>query len=284
MLLVVLYNLAMSRQHHPIRNLILDMDGVLWHGDRPVPGLNEFFQQLEQLNIGFVLLTNNARKVAKQYSEKLAGFGIAVPPEKILTSAEAAARYLRDFHLGGKRVYVVGDSGLRLALAEQGFDLLDQNGFVDAGARADIVVVGFTPHFCYDQLASATYLINRGADFVGTNPDVTFPTEYGPLPGAGSMLAFLETATGLQPKVLGKPNQTVFQQALQMLDGTKLDTVMVGDRLETDIVGGYASGLRTVLLLSGISTMDDAASSRVKPDWILDDLAALTEFILEYIP
>ncbi|MGD8805460.1 MAG: HAD-IIA family hydrolase, partial [Chloroflexota bacterium] len=220
-----------------------------------------------------------ARNVATQYSEKLAGFGVAVPPEQILTSAEATSRYLRDFYPEGTLIYIVGDSGLRLALAKNGFDLLEAEGFVGDEARADIVVVGFTPHFCYDQLASATYLINNGAGFIGTNPDVTFPTEYGPLPGAGSMLAFLETATGVKPLVLGKPNTTIFEQALRTLGGTRSNTVMVGDRLSTDVEGAHAAGLRSVLLLSGISTLDDVAASNTKPDWIMDDLEALTEFI-----
>jgi 4-nitrophenyl phosphatase len=269
----------MSEQIQPIRNLIIDMDGVLWHRDRPVPGLQAFFRQLRLSGIGFVLATNNARNVATQYSDKLAGFGVEVPPEQILTSAEATSRYLRTSYPEGTRVYVVGDSGLRIALAENGFELLEGNGFVGAEARADIVVVGFTPHFCYDQLASATYLINSGASFIGTNPDVTFPTEYGPLPGAGSMLAFLETATGVKPVVLGKPNAAIFEQALRILGGTQSDTVMVGDRLSTDIEGGHAAGLRTVLLLSGISTLDDVARTNARPDWILDDLAALTNLL-----
>jgi 4-nitrophenyl phosphatase len=271
----------MTRSDYPINNLIIDMDGVLWHGDRPVAGLAAFFEQLRRLNIGFVLATNNARKIATQYSEKLAGFGVQVPPDRILTSAEAAARYLCAIYPRGTSVYVVGDSGLQLAMVENGFRLLDGDVFANAEARPELVVVGFTPYFCYDDLARAAYLINKGATFIGTNPDRTFPTEYGPLPGAGSMLSFLETATGVEPKVLGKPNPAIFEQALQQLEGTKLDTVMVGDRLGTDIIGGQAAGLRTVLLLSGISNMEDVQESGVKPDWVLDDLVSLTEFLSE---
>ena len=173
----VLYNWLMSERNHPIRNLILDMDGVLWHGDRPVPGLQAFFEQLSRSRIGYVLATNNARKVAAQYSEKLAGFGVTVPEEQILTSAEATARHLRGTHPSGARAYVVGDTGLRLAMAINRFTLVEGEGFIGDGATADIVVVGFTLYFCYDDLASATYFINRGASFLGTNPDVTFPTE-----------------------------------------------------------------------------------------------------------
>lgn len=269
----------MSTNDQPIQNLILDMDGVLWHGDRPVPGLASFFSQLNRSGIGYVLATNNARKTAAQYEEKLAGFGVRVQSRQILTSAENAASYLQSKNPEGTRVYVVGDVGLKLAMANHGFEVLEDKGFVGDSAAADIVVVGFTPYFCYDQLASAAHLIRNGASFIGTNPDVTFPTEFGPLPGAGSMLAFLETATGVQPAVLGKPNPAIFEQALKLLDGTPGNTVMVGDRLGTDISGGHASGLRTILLLSGISGMDDVSNSDIKPDWILKDLAALTEFI-----
>ena len=271
----------MDKSKSSIRNLILDMDGVLWHGETPAPGLQQFFKQLRRSRIGFVLATNNARKVAAQYSEKLEGFGVAVPPEQILTSAETTALHLQANYPKGATVYVVGDNGLRLAMTSRGFELLPGDGFVGAGAQADIVVVGFTPHFCYEQLASATYLINQGAHFVGTNPDITIPTEHGPLPGAGSMLSFLETATGVPPTVLGKPGTPIFEEALRLLNGTIDDTVMVGDRLGTDIAGGHAAGMRTILLLSGISRMEDVASSKVKPDWILRDLRALTTFMRE---
>lgn len=272
----------MNRKDLPFQNLILDMDGVLWHGDTPVPGLAAFFEQLRLSDIGFVLATNNARKVASQYSEKLDSFGISVSPEQILTSAEATALHLRALYPPGARAYIVGDSGLRIAMKAQKFELLDGEGFVGEGAQADLVVVGFTPHFCYEQMASAAYLINRGAQFVGTNPDVTFPTEYGPLPGAGAMLSFLETATSVQPTVLGKPGTAIFKEALNRLQGSPGDTIMVGDRLGTDIAGGHAAGLRTVLLLSGISTMDDVHGSQIKPDWIFDDLQALTFFIRQH--
>lgn len=271
----------MDKSDSSIRNLILDMDGVLWHGETPVPGLKQFFEQLRRSGIGFVLATNNARKVATQYSEKLAGFEVSVPPKQILTSAEATALHLRDAYPNGATVYVVGDTGLQLAMTDRNFTLLPAEGFVGGDARADIVVVGFTPYFCYEQLASAAYLINHGARFVGTNPDITFPTEYGPLPGAGSMLSFLETATGVSPTVLGKPGRAIFAEALRLLNGTTQDTVMVGDRLGTDIAGGHGAGLRTVLLLSGISQMEDIDSFEVKPDWILTDLQELTTFIKE---
>ena len=281
LLLGIRYNLRiMIKSNDTIRNLILDMDGVLWHGDTPVSGLAEFFSALRQLQIGFVLATNNATKISYDYAEKLSGFGIEIAASNILTSAEATALYLKQRRPDGAVVYVVGENGLRTALIEQGFELIDTEGFVGADIDADFVVAGMTRHVCYMQLASASHLINSGATFVGTNPDVTFPTEIGPLPGAGSILSFIETATGVEPIIIGKPNRGVFDEAIRRLNGNISDTVMVGDRLNTDIAGGHAAGLKTILLLSGISSRNDLTNSPVQPDWIFSDLRELTRFLL----
>ncbi|MFW6182689.1 MAG: haloacid dehalogenase, partial [Chloroflexota bacterium] len=185
-----------------------------------MPGLPEFFATLRRLNIGFVLATNNATKVATQYTEKLARFGVDVPTEAILTSAEATADHLQEQYGPGTTVYVVGETGLRTAMRRRGFELLESDDFVGAGARTDLVVVGFTRHVCYLQLASAAHLINNGARFVGTNPDVTFPAEAGPMPGAGSLLAFLQAATAQEPTVIGKPGRAIFLEALDRLGST----------------------------------------------------------------
>jgi len=276
----ILYNSRiMNSNNDKIRNLILDMDGVLWHGDTPVSGLADFFSTIRQLQMNFVLATNNATKISFDYVEKFARFGIEISASNVLTSAEATALYLKQKHSDGAVIYVVGEKGLRTALLEQGFELIENEGFVGANAHADIVVAGMTPHVCYNQLASASHLINKGAIFVGTNPDVTFPTEIGPLPGAGSILSFIETATGIEPIVIGKPNRAVFDEAIQRLNGNLSDTVMVGDRLNTDIAGGHAAGLRTVLLLSGISDRNDLVNSPIQPDWIFSDLRQLTGFL-----
>lgn len=269
----------MKTQNESIRNLILDMDGVLWHGDTPVPGLKEFFTTLDQLQLEYILATNNATKIARDYSQKLGGFGIDIPERKILTSAETTARYLKRRCPDGAIIYVVGESGLRTAISDHGFELITTEGFVGANARADFVVVGMTRHVCYPQLASASYLIDNGAVFIGTNPDLTFPTEIGPLPGAGSILSFISAATGIKPLIIGKPNSIVFEEAIRRLNGNLSDTVMVGDRLNTDIVGGKSAGLRTVLLLSGISDREDLNESPIQPDWIFSDLQELTKFL-----
>ncbi len=262
-----------------LKNLVIDMDGVLWHGDRPVPGLERFFTTLHHLNIGFVLATNNATKTASQYVEKLAGFGVKLPSSQVLTSSGATAHYLSQRFPAGTKAYVVGEIGLQAAMEEYGFKLLETDDFVGTNTRADVVVAGMTQHVCYRQLASAAFLINHGALFVGTNPDITFPTEIGPLPGAGSILAFLETATGIKPIIIGKPNKSMFEEALRRLFAVPEETAMIGDRLNTDIAGGQQAGLRTILLYSGITKEEDLANSSIRPDWTFADLEELTGYL-----
>jgi 4-nitrophenyl phosphatase len=141
-----------------------------------------------------------------------------------------------------------------------------------------------TRHVCYKQLAIANHLINQGADFIGTNPDVTFPSEFGLMPGAGSILAFLETSSGITPTVIGKPNAVLFEEALHRLPGTVRDTVMVGDRINTDVLGALSLGLRTILLLSGISNREELDDSDVIPDWVFEDLLSLTNALATDLP
>jgi 4-nitrophenyl phosphatase len=264
-----------------IRTLILDMDGVLWRGETPMPGLAEFFATLRELDIGFVLATNNATKVATQYTEKLARFGVAVAPEQILTSSEATAAYLRGRYAAGASTYAVGEVGLRFALEDAGFSLLPAGGLVSGGTQVDVVVVGLNRDACWEQLASAAYLVNQGALFVGTNGDVSFPTEMGPLPGAGALVAMVEAATGVKPVIVGKPSPAMFEEALRRLDAKRETTVMVGDRLETDIAGAKSVGLRTLLVLSGVTTRERLLESDIQPDAAINDIGSLASALRE---
>ncbi|MCA9993595.1 MAG: HAD-IIA family hydrolase [Anaerolineales bacterium] len=259
--------------------LVLDMDGVLWRGETAMPGLADFFATLRRRQLNFMLATNNATKIATQYTEKLARFGVAVPPEQILTSAEATAGFLRQQYPAGARIFVVGEQGLHLALAAQGFELLPNNGRLDPTARADLVVVGFNRHATYTDMATAAYLIRQGARFIGTNPDKTFPSEIGPLPGAGSLLAFVETGSGQAPTIVGKPGRVLFDEAVRRLGTRPEQTAMVGDRLETDIAGGQNAGLRTILLLSGVTGREELARSPIHPDLVLADITALAAYL-----
>lgn len=259
-----------------IKNLILDMDGVLWHGETPLPGLADFFKTLRKHDIQFVMVTNNASKTPQQYVEKLARFGVAVGEDQIFTSAEATGDYLQKTYGKGANAFVVGDVGLQTAVRKRGFRLLSVEEAM-GGETAVFVVAGFNPNAVYAQMAAGALLIHKGAHFIGTNPDLTFPSEYGPLPGAGSFLAFLQAATGVEPVVIGKPGPLIFQMAMEKLGGTRQNTAMVGDRLETDIAGGKAAGIQTILVLSGISQRNDVAKANgLQPDFIFEDIQEIS--------
>lgn len=258
-----------------IKNLILDMDGVLWHGETPLPGLADFFATLHDLQINFVLATNNASKTPEQYQDKFARFGIHIEQEQVLTSAEATASYLSGDYPKETAVFVVGGDGIRHALTRRGFELLTVQDVLD-GRRAEIVVVGIWREVSYDDFAAAAICINHGAAFIGTNPDVNFPSEWGKLPGAGSFLALLQVTTDVEPTVIGKPGPIIFQDAVKRLGSTLENTAMVGDRLNTDIAGGKAAGLNTILVLSGISTEEDVTQANgLMPDYVFADINEL---------
>ena len=251
-----------------VRHLIVDMDGVLWRGNQPVDGLAEFFAFLRQHDVRFILATNNASKGADQYAEKLARFGVEAPLESILTSAQATAAYLTTVAPPGTPVHVLGAEGLRDALTERGFVLTDD------GAR--YVVVGWTQEMTWRNLAQAALLIQRGATFIGANPDTNYPTEEGLVPGNGAQLAALQVTTGVAPLVIGKPEPGLYQEAMRRLGSTPETTAALGDRLDTDIVGGRRVGLFTILVLSGVATAADLAASPVKPDLVCADVRELT--------
>lgn len=265
-----------------LRNLIIDMDGVLWHGDTAVPGLADFFKTLRHQAINFVLATNNASKTPAQYVAKLARFGVSVEPAQIVTSAIAAADFLATATAPGSpanvNVFIVGGDGLHQALHQRGFSILSVADVMERGQRAQAVVVGFWRDVTYADFAAGTVCINHGARFIGANPDVNYPSEWGPLPGAGAFLALIQAATGVPPTVIGKPGAIMFQEALRRLGGTPENTAMVGDRLNTDIAGGKAAGLHTILVLSGISTREALAQAKgQQPDDVCADITALAK-------
>lgn len=262
----------------PIKQLILDMDGVLWHGETPMPGLADFFETLRREDIVFTLATNNATKTAAQYTTKLARFSIDVPAEQILTSAEATAAYLRERYPPGATAYIIGDKGLHEAMTVQGFVPVTPSA-VRKGAMADLVVAGFTSHAVYEELAMGAHLVEKGVPFIGTNPDPSIPSEIGPLPGAGALLAVIETSTGVAPLIVGKPEPIMFTEAVRRMGGEPETTAMVGDRLTTDIAGGRNAGLQTILVLSGISTREEAESGPIQPDYIFNDITELARFL-----
>jgi 4-nitrophenyl phosphatase len=250
-----------------LNGLILDMDGVLWRGSEPMPGLRAFFETLGRLGIPFALATNNSTRSTGQYVEKLAAFGIAVEPDQIVTSAYATADYLLEEAGPGVGVYMVGEEGLRAALTSRGFRLIEDG--------AQYVVAGMDRGINYEKLVTAMELIGAGARFIGTNPDRTFPTPEGLRPGAGTVLAAIAAASGVEPVIIGKPEPPMIQQALRVLGTATERTAIVGDRLETDILAGKKGGIRTILVLSGVAQREHLAESEIQPDWVVEDIRAL---------
>jgi len=266
-----------------ISTLIIDMDGVLWHGDQPVPGLVEFFQTLRERRFRFILATNNASQTAEQYVDKLARMGVTVSDSQILTSAMATALYLAQrTDPSSTRVFVIGEKGARQPLIERGFSLtglyeVDVPGTDGPRVGADYVVCGMDRELTWDKLATATLNINAGAQFIGTNPDTSLPTERGFTHGNGAILAALQAATGVAPTIIGKPEPLMYQQALALLGVDPEETVAIGDRLETDILGAVRAGMRSLMVLTGVSTEEDLKASDYQPTWVMADIRAVTE-------
>ncbi|MBN2003860.1 MAG: HAD-IIA family hydrolase [Anaerolineae bacterium] len=252
-----------------VRGIICDMDGVLWRDKQPLPGLHEFFNLISELGLGYVLATNNSSRTPAMYVEKLANLGVQTTSDHILTSATATGDYLAGHAERGARVYVLGSAGVREALQAHGFNLTE-------GPPADYVVVGWDQNLTWKRLATATRLILSGARFIGTNPDRTFPLEEGVAPGNGAQLAALETATGIAPLVVGKPFPILYQQALARMEIGAEEALVIGDRLDTDILGGLRLGMPTALVLSGVTQSADLKTTPIRPDMVFDDLSVLT--------
>jgi 4-nitrophenyl phosphatase len=264
-----------------IRALIIDMDGVLWHGTQAIPGLVDFFQTLDELQIRYILATNNASLTPEQYVTKLAGMGVTVAQNKILTSGIATALYLSEHVKPTEtRVFVVGEDGATQPLLERGFTLTglyEVNNSDDPVKKgADIVVCGKDETLTWAKLATATLNIRAGAKFIGTNADTTLPTEHGITHGNGAILAALEVATGITPTIIGKPEPIIYQQALTLLGTSPDETVALGDRLETDILGAVRTGIRSIMVLTGVSTEADLKDADYQPTWVMPDIRAVT--------
>ena len=252
-----------------LQGWVIDMDGVLWRGKQPMPGLQNFFRLLRERENGFILATNNAQQTPERVQAKLGSYGVTIHGEEVLTSAIGAAVHLRTQLPEWSSVYAIGEPGLVDALEAAGFSVLPTAEDVRA------VVVGIDFNLTWSKLAEAAYALQNGALFLGTNPDASFPTERGLAPGNGATLAALVTATGRQPMVFGKPEPHLFLQALAKLGTPAERTVSLGDRMETDILGGARAGLRTILVLTGVTSRQELEKSGLQPDWVFDDLGEL---------
>jgi 4-nitrophenyl phosphatase len=251
--------------------LILDMDGVLWRDNTPIGDLPVVFRRINAMGLNFTLATNNSTKSVEQYQQRLVDLGVHVEPWQIVTSSHAVADMLAKKFPERGEIYVIGEDGIKSTLAEKGFNVIPSAETNNAIA----VVVGIDREINFQKLKEATLLIRRGLPFYGTNSDLTFPTPEGLIPGAGSFLALVSAATGVNPIVAGKPAPFLLDLALERMGTARDRTLVVGDRLETDIAGGQAMGCPTALVLSGVSTLEMGEAWIPQVDLIAEDLLSM---------
>jgi 4-nitrophenyl phosphatase len=252
-----------------IKGFVIDMDGVLWHGEDPLPGVREFFRTLEERGSKFVLATNNPSKRPEEFAKKAQRFGVPASAEDVVTCVQAVTHYLKQKYPAGSRVHVIGEKALKEQVQEAGYELADEDVVA--------VVVALDRQLTHDTFKRATLLIRAGAEFIGTNADPSYPTEEGFVPGSGMMVIALAATSDTQPLVMGKPGRVIFDLAQEKLDLPFGEMASIGDRLDTDIEGGRRLGMRTILILSGIASRADIAKSSTKPDWVFESLVELVK-------
>jgi NagD protein len=241
---------------------------VLVHEGRPLDGARAFVDRLVELRLPFLVLTNNSTYTRRDLAARLGAVGLAVPEAAIWTSALATATFLTDQRPGGS-AFVVGEAGLTTALHEAGYTLTDRD--------PDYVVLGETRSYSFEAITRAIRLIRSGARFIATNPDPTGPSSEGPLPATGAVAAMVSRASGVAPYFVGKPNPLMIRSALNTLDAHSETTAMVGDRMDTDIVTGLEAGLETVLVLSGVTTAEEAERFPYRPTRVVSSVGELVE-------
>jgi NagD protein len=253
-------------KHREIRSWLMDMDGVLVHEDRAIPGADRFLARLRAVELPFLVLTNNSIYTRRDLSARLRAGGLEVPEDAIWTSALATARFLEDQRPGGS-AFVIGEAGLTTALHSAGYTLTERD--------PDYVVLGETRTYSFERITQAIRLIADGARFIATNPDPTGPTPDGPLPATGSVAALISRATGVDPYFVGKPNPLMMRSALNAIDAHSESAAMVGDRMDTDVVSGLEAGMHTVLVLTGSTQRAEAERFPYRPSRIVDSIADL---------
>jgi NagD protein len=255
-----------------IETYLMDMDGVLVHQEQLVPGADQFVKRLQETGHRFLVLTNNSIYTPRDLAARLGLTGLQVPEDAIWTSALATARFLDQQRPGGS-AYVIGESGLTTAMHERGYVLTERD--------PDYVVLGETRSYSQEAITRAIRLIIAGARFIATNPDPAGPSPAGPQPATGAVAALISKATGVEPYFVGKPNPLMMREALRSIDAHSESTVMIGDRMDTDIVAGIEAGLQTILVLSGITTRQEVNRFPFLPSCIVDSVADLVDSISE---
>jgi NagD protein len=255
-------------ERRDIRSWLVDMDGVLVREEQAVPGADRFIARLRELEIPFRRLTNNSIYTRRDLGARLRLGGIEVPEQSIWTSALATARFLDNQRPGGS-AFVIGEAGLTTALHDAGYTMTD--------LAPDYVVLGETRTYSFERITRAIRLIEGGARFIATNPDTTGPTPEGPLPATGSVAALISRATGHEPYFIGKPNPLMMRSALNAIDAHSETSAMIGDRMDTDVVSGLEAGMETILVLTGVTTREQAERYPYRASRIVDSVADLID-------
>ena len=240
---------------------ISDMDGVIYHGNQLLPGVREFLDWLRKEDKKFLFLTNSSERSPRELGEKMLRLGLEIEEEHFYTSAQATAAFLSQQCPGGS-VFVIGEAGLINALYNAGFSMNDTD--------PDYVVMGDTRSYSYEKLEQAVTLVRNGAKLIGTNPDLTGPTEKGIVPSTGALIAPIELATASKAYFVGKPNPLIMRHAMKKLGCRREETVIIGDRMDTDIIAGIEAEIATVLVLSGVTSQEDLKYFAYRPRYILN--------------
>jgi NagD protein len=254
--------------HATIESWLMDMDGVLVHEERAIPGADRFVSTLRERGTPFLVLTNNSIYTRRDLAARLRASGLSIPEESIWTSALATADFLAAQRPGGS-AFVIGESGLTTALHQAGYTMTERD--------PEYVILGETRTYSFERITRAIRLISTGARFIATNPDTTGPSPDGPLPATGSVAALISRATGVEPYFVGKPNPLMMRSALNAIGAHSESTAMIGDRMDTDIVAGLEAGLHTVLVLTGVTLPSETERFPYRPSEIVDSVADLVE-------
>jgi NagD protein len=262
---LALFQEGLKEEYMPA-NYVIDMDGVIYLGNEILPGAKTFIDRLIKGNHRFTFLTNSSGRTPAGLQQKLSKMGIKVDIEHFFTSALATADFVSSQIPRGK-AYIIGGDGLRDALEEVGYTIADEH--------VDYVIIGTTRTYNYDRMEKAVKLVQEGARLIGTNPDVTGPSEHGIIPACGALVAPIQLVTGVHPYFVGKPNPLMMRTALRRIGAHSADTFMVGDRMDTDVIAGTEVGMRTILVLSGVTAREDIEAYAFRPDYVFEHVGEI---------
>ncbi|MBM7648547.1 4-nitrophenyl phosphatase [Bacillus ectoiniformans] len=246
------------------KGYLIDLDGTMYRGTEKIKEAGDFISRLNAAGLPYLFVTNNSSRTPEQVAEKLVGFDIPTTPEQVFTTSMATASFIAE-KKAGATVYVIGEEGIRSALAEKGLELVDHE-------QADFVVVGIDRGITYEKLATACLAVRNGATFISTNGDIAIPTERGLLPGNGSLTSVVAVSTQTDPIFIGKPESIIMNQALKVLGTDKEDTIMIGDYYDTDILAGIKAGMDTLLVYTGVTQKEHLEKYQEQPTYTIQTL------------